>query len=719
MGITILPMELPKATINTDFDPQSILGPDGPISQKFDNYEPREPQILMAQSVRESLKEKQHFFCEAGTGTGKSYAFLIPAIEAAMNGGAPVVISTNTIALQEQIFRKDIPDLKKYLGLPNLRVVLRKGRGNYISLRRLRNSQNYEWSTDQIPEIEDIESWSERTTTGAKQDLEMIPSGEVWEQVRSDQYDCLGQKCPKYKECFYFKSKDEASKAHLIICNHALLALDLGIKSRTEGNVGILPEFTHLIVDEAHALEDAIRKAETFEWKQGSAASLVKRATNPKDNGFIDQLLKVGGVPHSTVTHARELIKKLKHFVEVNALFFENDIEPFIRDGLRGRQKPPSSKRVKPGNLSSNRSESLVSVIKEANRYLSSVCSSLERAVDDEFAPQELKNLNVLIKNFKTRTTEVASELARAIFADKSQDQEFPSHVSSVESAEFKGNHYFSLVSTPIFVRQISQEILFNKVKSVTLCSATLTTNNSFNGIVRNLGAYPKTTKTLKLPHVFDYKSQVKMYLMNNMPEDPWNKPQERDRYFDKIANLVKKFLYKTNGNALVLCTSNLQMKALYDRCVEELTSKGMYILRQGGGHTREQLVEEIKAVPNTVIFGVDSFWTGIDIPGDHLQNVIIPKIPFPPPTPLSEAQQEIYDVWNRGKPRHKQRNFFSDRTVPEVAIKLQQGFGRLVRHRDDKGLIVLMDPRLTTKAYGKVLLGSLPVCEIIMEDAR
>jgi ATP-dependent DNA helicase DinG len=710
-------MELPKAKTSVNLDPAYILGTEGPISQKFENYEPRPPQIQMAEAVRANLKERGHLFCEAGTGTGKSYAFLIPAIEEAISGGAPVVISTNTIALQEQVFHKDVPDLKKYLGLPNLRVVLRKGRGNYVSLRRLRNAQNYEWAPDQIPVIEDIENWSERTTTGAKQDLELIPSGEVWEQVRSDQYDCLGQKCPKNKDCFYFKSKEAASKAHIIICNHSLLALDLGLKQRTDGAVGILPEFKHLIVDEAHALGEAIRRAETFEWKQGSAIALAKRATNSKDRGFLDLLLKVSdGVPHQTITHAREAIKKLKQLIEVNAIFFEKDVEPFIRAGLRGRQKPPSAKRVKAGSLTSARSASVINTIKEINRYLASICSSLERASDDEFAPKEVKVLAVLLKTYASRMEETGSELARAIKADKNPGESFPTHVSSVEASSYKGKHYFSLVSTPIFVRQLAQKILFKKIPSVTLTSATLTTNNSFKGIVRNLGAFPKTTLTLKLPHVFDYNKQVEIYVTPKIPLDPWNKPQERDKYFDTIANKVKKYLYQTKGNALVLCTSNLQTKALYDRCVEELTRKGMYILRQGGGMTRTQLVEEIKTVENTVIFGVDSFWTGIDIPGKHLQNVIIPKIPFPPPTPLSEAQQEIYNEWNRGKPRHKQRNYFSDRTVPEVAIKLQQGFGRLIRHREDTGIVVLMDPRFSTKGYGKTLLGSLPNCKVITD---
>lgn len=701
-------------TIN--LDPSYILGPEGPISQKFDNYEPRQPQIQMSEAVRENLKQKLHLFCEAGTGTGKSYAFLIPAIEAAISGQNPVVISTNTIALQEQIFRKDIPDLKKYLGLPNLRVVLRKGRGNYLSLRRMKNAQNYDWDVDQIPQIEDIETWSTQSVSGSKQDLDFIPSGEVWDQVRSDQYDCLGQKCPKFKDCFYFQSKEEASKAHLIICNHSLLALDLGVKLRTEGNVGILPEFKHLIVDEAHALEDAIRKAETFEWNQGSAASLAKRATNKKKNGFIDSLLEQSDAPFTTVKHARDVISKFKQFVEVNALFFTQDVEPFIRQGLKGRQKPPAAKRVKPGNLNSPRTESMLTLIKQINRHLGSISSELERVSSDEFASKGLKNLATLIKNYKTRITEVCSELGRAILATKNDDEPFPSHVSSVESSEYKGKHYFSVVSTPIFVRQISQQILFSKIPSITLTSATLTTNNSFNGIIRNLGAYTNNVKTVQLPHVFDYQNKVAIYVTPNIPLDPWNKPKERDKYFDTVASRVLHYLYMTNGNALVLCTSNLQMKALYERCLDNLKDRGIYVLMQGGGMTREQLVAEIKEVENTVIFGVDSFWTGIDVPGKHLQNVIIPKIPFPPPSPLSEAQQEIYDVWNRGKPRNKQRNYFSDRTVPEVAIKLQQGFGRLIRHRDDSGIVVLMDPRIATKAYGKTLLNSLPPCKVIKD---
>ena len=703
-------MELTKRiTLN----PEEILGPSGPIAAHFSNYESRPAQIQMSKAVLESMQASKHLLCEAGTGTGKSYAFLIPAIEMALSGEGPVVISTNTIALQEQIFRKDIPDLKKYLNLPDLKVVLRKGRGNYVSRRRLKNAQNFEWEPDQIPEIEDIETWANNpeTKTGAIQDMNFIPSGAVWEQAQSDQYDCLGKKCPTFKSCYYFKSKMEAEEAHIIICNHALLALDLMVKYQTEENATILPNFKHLIVDEAHALEDAIRKAETFEWKQGSAASLVKRATNKKNTGLLDTLNRLPNVSAKIVASAEEATKQLKHFVEVNEAFFKEDVEPFAKDDKKN--KDAKAKRVYPGNLVSPRSDSLLSTIKIANQHISSIVAALKRETEDE----KFKDAAELMSKYHGRTKEVASELLRTIKADKEEGQPYPTHVSSVEITEYNKKSYYMLVSTPIFIRQISQNILFSKIQSITLTSATLTVNKSFNHIMRNLGVILEKTTTVELPHVFDFKKQVKMVLTPKITDDPWNKPKDRDKYFDSVARKIEKYVIKTNGNALILCTSNVQMKALHDRSVKLFSGKGLNVLRQNGGLTREQLVHEIKTVPNTVLYGVDSFWTGIDVPGTNLSNVIIPKLPFPPPTPLSEAQQEIYDIWNKGKPRNKQRNYFADKTVPEVAIKMQQGFGRLIRHRNDRGIVVLLDSRLITKPYGKTILHSLPDCDIIIDN--
>lgn len=700
----------------SNFEPAFVLGSEGPIAKHFNKYEPRIPQIQMADAVRNNLKQLRHLFCEAGTGTGKSYAFLIPAIEAALRGEGPVVVSTNTIALQEQIFNKDIPDLKKYLNLPNLRVVLRKGRGNYLSRRRHKAAQNYDWAPNEINQMEDIDRWVDESSTGAVQELDFIPSSALWEEVRSDQYDCLGKKCPYFAKCFYFKSKEEAEKAHIIVTNHSLLALDLGVKAKTAENVGILPVFKHLIIDEAHALEEAIRKAETFEWKQGSAANLTKRAFNKKDSGFLDMLHKTPGVPSKTLMHAKEAVKHLQHFVEVNAEFFSKDVGPFLEE--KKQVSAATSKRVKAGDLQSERSESLIATLRGANNYLQNIVTELKRISEGEGGPKPLKDVASLLENFWGNTKEVESDLKRAISADKSPDEPYHSHVSSAEATIINDRAYFMLVSTPIFVRQITQEILFSKIPSITLTSATLTVSGNFNHVKRNLGALEEKADTLLLPHVFDYKNQVKLCLTPKALLDPWNDPKERERYYDDLARRIDKYVKMTKGNAFVLCTSNSQMRSLYKRLKDQFSRLGMNVMCQGEGLTREQLVQEFKAIPNSVLFAVDSFWTGVDIPGDHLQNVIITKLPFPPPSPLSEAQQEVYDYFNRGKPRNKQRDYFSDRTIPDVAIKIQQGFGRLIRHREDKGIVVIMDPRMLTKPYGKVILASLPECNTVVDES-
>lgn len=705
----------PPPTPTAVLDPKDILGPEGPVADKLSNYEPRPPQIKMAEAIKVSMGKFTHLFCEAGTGTGKSYAFLIPAIEKALNGGGPVVISTNTISLQEQIFNKDIPDLKKYLGLPQLRVVLRKGRGNYLSKRRLKIAGNF-IEADQINEYDDISDWVDKSLTGAKQDLDFIPIYDLWDAVRSDQYDCLGKKCPTYKECFYFKSKAQAEEAHIVITNHSLLALDLMLKHKTDDLIGILPKFKHLIIDEAHTFEDALRKADTFEWKQGSAAAIMRRATNKKGRGFLDTLLKINDVPYKCASRAKEVIKSLKKFVELNALFFEKDIVPFIQT-YRKKLTSPTAKRVKPGNLVSTYSENLLATLRGINQYLSSIVSELKR-LDGEDVSKEIKNLATLLEAFLSHLRETGSDLKRAIEADKDTNDTYPTYVSSVEMSGLVNNkNYYTLMSIPIFVRQTGQKVLFNKEWSLVLTSATLTTNNSFKSIIRNLGAITERTTTLQLPHVFDYQKQVKLHLTPNTPDDPWSKRDKREAYFDTIAKLVENYVAKTKGNAFILCTSNLQMRALHKRSKLKLERKGMYVLCQNNGLTRDQMINEFKTVENSVLYGVDSFWTGVDVPGKHLQCIIIPKLPFSPPTPLSEAQQDMYKLWNYGKPRHKQRNYFADRTIPQVAVRLQQGFGRLIRRKNDTGIVVILDQRMRNKPYGHLLLRSLPECPVIIDD--
>jgi len=702
-----------------NLEPEWVLGTEGPIAKQFPDYEAREPQINMANAVKNTFEKERHLFVEAGTGTGKSYAFLIPAIMRALDGKKPIVISTNSLALQEQIYTKDIPDLMRYLNLPNLKVVLRKGRGNYVSLRRMFNAGNLAWDINtEIPQLEDIQTWAETSKFGTVQDLNFVPKPNIWAEVQSDQYDCLGKKCPTYKKCFYYKSRTDSEEADIIITNHALLTLDLMVKASSDDNTGILPTFSQLIIDEAHTLEDAIRSADTFEWRAGSAAVLAKRATNKKDSGVLDILHKMSHLLNGRILdYADQASNHLTSFVKNNEAFFEKDVVDFVRNEKSEEPGASVSKRIKPGNLQSERGAALLVSLAKANIAIQAIVSELRPFEREEDGPKEIKSALTLMENFSKQCKEVENDLKRTINVKQLEGDMLPDFVSSVDVSIFKRQPVYMLSSMPIFVKRIAQSILFSKIPSIILTSATLTINNQFTFICNNLGSIPEKTDTLKLGHVFDYQSQVKMILTPQIPIDPYNNPKARDAYFDQVAAKVEKYLEVTGGNAFVLCTSNLQMRALHKRSREALKRKGMNVMCQGEDLTKEQIIHEFKQVKGSVLYAVDSFWTGVDIPGDHLQNIIIPKLPFPPPNPLSEAQEEAYQIFNRGKPRDRQRNVFVERTVPNVAIKLQQGFGRLIRRKTDTGIVVLMDQRLTTKPYGKTLLNSLPECKRLIDN--
>ena len=698
------------------FDPTHVLGNDGPIANSLEGYESREPQVQMANAVKDNFANKRHLFCEAGTGTGKSYAFLVPAIELALSGQGPIVISTNTITLQEQIFEKDIPDLKRYLNVPHLKVVLRKGRGNYISKRRLQNAHNV-LSITEDEEREKIEEWSSSAEAGSLQEMESIPNKRVWREIASDTQDCLGKKCKLYHECFYYKSKGKAASAHIIITNHALLALDLILKRKPvldpKKEPGIMPPFKYLIIDEAHGLEAAIRRAKTFEWKQGSAARHQGRITNKKRKGLLDTIVKNSEWPEID-RRCRNAILKFKEFVTRNNNFFNNVVKPFVEGGKKIRGS--TEKRVMPLSFNKRRSKALLESLKDVNASLSGTVIALSSALNDiDDKHNALSSTLSLLKNFTTMMLETESDLTLTLQL-KSNTSESKQYVTSASGCLIEGKPYFILQTYPIFVKEITKEILFSSIPSIVLTSATLTTNKNFSHITNTLGAVGDNTDSLLLGHVFDYQKNVKLYLTPKMPLDPWNDAIKRKKYHRDLSRKIEKYIAQTEGNAFVLCTSNKQMYDLYEMSKETLEKRGIYTLCQNKGMTKPQLIKEFKAIEGSVLYGVESFWTGVDIPGDKLKNVIITKLPFSPPTPLSEAQEEIYKEFNANKPKHRQRNHFSERVLPAVALKLKQGFGRLIRRKDDSGIVVILDQRISTKYYGKILLRSLPKCRIYQD---
>lgn len=692
--------------------PRQILGPEGPIAKIFDQYEVREPQLIMAEAVEKAFKDKRHLFVEAGTGVGKSYAFLIPAIAATKAGARPIVISTNSIALQEQIFNKDIPDLAKYLNV-QLNVILRKGRSNYISLRRLKAATNMHWSTEELTEVEDIETWAEDTPTGTLQALNFLPKPNIWSEVQSDKFDCMGKKCPTYKECFYFKSRDEAERADIIITNHSLLAIDLLVKSKSPDGTGLLPKYQTLVIDEAHELEKAIRDANTYEWKQNSAKYLTQRALNKKESGVLDIILRKD-VGDYVVQQVDFIQKQLAEFVKINQAFFDVDVTNFVKEDLKKQLESSVTKRIRGKELASSKAQQLVAIGKTIIESLQIIASQLD-IYDKQFESKSFSEAQARVTGYLEQWDETVACLTQILFP--AEDKQYQTNVASVEAVVSNKDISYTLISEPIFIKQLTRQLLFSKIPAIVLTSATLTTNGSFQHLTDRLGAIEESTSTLLLDHVFDYKKQMRLFLTPKIPIDPWDKPKERKAYFDSLSQKIDKYVQITKGNAFILCTSNQMMYELWKRAKERYTKAGLNVLRQGENLTKEQIIHEFKTVKNSVLYAVDSFWTGVDIPGDHLQLIIIPKIPFPPPTPLSEAQEEIYRAWNQKQPKHRQKNYFMDVTVPAVAIKLKQGVGRLIRRKTDRGLVVLMDQRLSTKPYGKMLLNSLPETTIVSDE--
>jgi len=718
-----------------DLTPQAILGADGQLAQHFSNYEERKPQIQMANAVRHNMEQHRKLFCEAGTGTGKSYAFLIPAIERSLlMSDGPVVVSTGTIALQEQIFNKDIPDLKRYLDLPHLKVMLSKGRGNYISKRRLMGAINNVpvlekdiQGVDVEDYLNDLPEWAFQEPAasqhdGSKQIRDDIPNPYLWDEVRSDNNDCLGRKCPFHSTCYYYRAKEQAKNAHIIITNHALLVLDAKIKASAPGK-GLLPDYKHLIIDEAHMLEEAIRGACTCAWRRCCYWRLRSRVEQMMDK-IINQELSF---PINVISQAKALKKEINALNTLNETFFDNCVEPFVTDTL---ERGATARRLRPGDLANFVSTEFAQLsdlfeknkkdykplveelLEAAGRAAKRASQVLEECSRHTAEGKEYDQFADLFGKVAERLHEVYYDLELTVSAKEVEDIA-DRRVCYVEVSQGRKRTNYVLTATPIFVKNLSRALFFEKNFSITLTSATLSYNRSFKNITRTLGAVPEDTDGLLLPHVFDYQKQCAIIITTKMPDDPRTQGAKQQNYYDSLANKAKIYINKTKGNALVLCTSNKIKTALFER----LRPMPYNVLCQGHGMPNDYLIKEFKAVSGSVLIGVDSFWAGIDIPGDHLQCIVIPKLPFAPPTPLSEAQQEIIRDWNLGKPPMKRVDYWSEWVMPAVAIKLQQGFGRLIRRTTDRGIVAILDPRLKTKRYGQALLNSLPDCRVIIDS--
>jgi ATP-dependent DNA helicase DinG len=640
---------------------EEIFGRTGLIARHHKDYEYRHGQIKMAEAVLRAFEEKKHLIVEAGTGTGKTLAYLVPAIAAALASNKRVIISTGTKNLQEQLMEKDIPFLQKIFP-KKFTAAYMKGRSNYACLYRIKKAENQPIleGLDEMNYFQEVSDWSRETETGDRAELVNLPENiSFWPRINAKSETCLGQKCPDYEACFITRMRERADEADIVIVNHHLFFADLNIRGNEYGRV--LPDYGAVIFDEAHLIEDIA--ADYFGF-QISSFQLEELARD------------TDALPITDAVASRDLTKIAAKIVGLSDQFWIRFTQVRHQDGRFPLIPGSFAQKTAKGEIQPT-------PLGEAYFALDAALDRLETALD-VFA-EKLTEADSLVRRVRQTRFDLEFIVTQA-------------EKNYVYWLEKRGKGMF-LRASPIDVSTLLQDKLFDKVETVVLTSATLSTGGKFDFIKDRLGLEPSKTESLLAPSAFDYEKQAIIYIPKAMP-DP-----RAPEYTQMAAAEIVKLLTITSGRAFVLATSNSSMNALY----ELVSMRVNYPCLVQGSMSKAGLLERFRQTPNAVLFGTSSFWQGVDVRGEQLSCVIIDKLPFAVPTdPIVAARTRFIDE-NGGK------SFF-DYSVPQAVITLKQGIGRLIRSKTDKGVIALLDTRLRTKSYGRDFLSSLPRTRITSE---